>query len=536
MLQRDTPPPDAQPLSQPPALDSTNVARRVALNIANPFAAQLFTKLLMMGYLALQYRRVDEALLGWYLLAGLLFSYTGTVAEWGMGTLVSRDVAKSLGTSNSAGATSALFFRSLTLRLLISMGLFLPVATLTTLYVAFRQMPAEAVWAVALLTLSLIPSAFSGSVTALLYAYEKMSLPAGVGVVTSGLNVVLGVAAIFLGFGIVGLSLAALVTTIATALIFLRILRGNFPWVAAGLGRQALRVDGGTMRSLLVTGWPLMLNSLLVGLFFKVDQFIIGAQRNGSLEVARYQAAYSFLNFVLLVSPAVTLALFPRMARHAANDRQRLLAEYSFALKMMLIFAVPVVALTVWFAPLFISVLAGDDPGYRTESPVALQILIFFLPFSFINGLTQYVLISVDRQRLITRAFGVTVAFNVAANLVLVPLLGINGAAITTVLSELVLMVPFLAWTGREIGKVPLASVASKPALAGLVVGVALWLLQGITQHWRDNVGALVLYLATAAGLLALYGVALILLKPLTGDEQKILMAALKRDTGQARG
>src|SRR5207253_185742 len=126
-------------------------------------------------------------------------------------------------------------------------------------------------------------------------------------------------------------------------------------------------------------------------------------------------------------------------------------------LKLLLILSVPIVVLTIWFAPLLITIVTGGKQGYLPESAAALQVLIFFLPFSFVNGVTQYVLIALDRQRLITRAFAATVVFNIAANLLLVPLLGINGAALTTVLSEVVLLVPFMVWTGREIGSVPLA-------------------------------------------------------------------------------
>lgn len=531
MLQQDAPPPDAQPLSPPASLlGAPNTPRRVAVNMVSPFVGQLFTKLLLMGYLALQYRRIDASLLGFYLLAGLLFSYTSTVAEWGMGTLVSRDVAKSLATSAGGEATSTLFYRTLALRLLISLGMFVPVAIFTAVYLAFFRMPAEGAWSVAILTLSLLPSAFSGSVTALLYAHERMSLPAGIGVGSAALNVALGVAAILLGSGIVGLSLAASITTLATALIFLRILRRNFPHVAAGVGGFKFRIDGETARSLLAMGWPLMLNALLVGLFFKVDQFIIGAQPDGSTHVARYQAAYSFLTFVLLISPAVTLALFPRMSRYAATDRSRLLSEYGFALKMLLAIAVPIVALTVWFAPLFISVLAGDDSRYGGESTAALQILIFFLPFSFINGLTQYVLIAVDRQRLITRAFGITMAFNVVANLLLVPLMGINGAAVTTILSEVVLMLPFMLWIKVEVGGVPLLRLVWKPMLAGLVTGAVAWLLWGVQQQWRMGWGALALYVAASVGLLAVYVAVFSVLRPLTHPEVAALKAAIKRD------
>ncbi|HEY0071281.1 MAG TPA: oligosaccharide flippase family protein, partial [Chloroflexia bacterium] len=310
MLEQQAPSPDAQPLGTPQAaLGNPSTARRVALNAFNPFAAQLFTKLLMMGYTMVQYRLFanDQRALDGYILAGVVYSYTSTISEWGMGTLVPRDVARSRGTGNDVEVASALFTRSLALRLLISLGLFLPVAALIAVYTAFFNLRADGAWAVAILSLSLIPSALSGSVTALLYAYERMSLPAGIGIATSVLNVVLGVAALAMGFGVVGLAVSAFATTLVTGVVFLRVLRRNFPGVALRLGRLSL--DAGEARSLLSAGWPLMLNALLVGLFFRVDTFIIfiikGAPEGGG-DLTRYNAAYSFLSFVLLISPAVT--------------------------------------------------------------------------------------------------------------------------------------------------------------------------------------------------------------------------------------
>ena len=529
MLEQEADAADAQPLStQATALGTPSAARRVALNAFNPFVAQLVTKLLMMGYSIVQYRLFaqDQAALDWYFFAAVVFSYTSTVAEWGMGTLVPRDVARSRGTGSEAEVASSLFSRSLSLRLFISLALFLPVALLVGVYSLFFNLTPDGAWAVGILTLSLIPSAFSGSVTALLYAYERMSLPAGIGIATSVLNVAVGVTALALGFGVIGLAVSASVTTLVTALVFLRVLRRNFPQVALRTGGLLLKRTEAT--ELLSAGWPLMLNALLVGLFFRVDTFIITAIV-GDGALTRYNAAYSFLSFVLLISPAVTLALFPRMARHAISDRARLNTEYTFALKMMLIISVPIVAATVWLAPLFITVLTFGAPNYLPESADALRILIFFLPFSFINGLTQYVLIAVDRQRLITRAFGLTVAFNLAANLLLIPLLGIYGAALTTILSELVLLVPFVLWTRREIGEVPLLSVALKPGLAGLAVGALVWLLWPLQEGWRNGWGAIALYLGVAAALPLVYLVVLFALRPFTGTETGLFKRVLRR-------
>ncbi len=520
-----------------------SAARRVAANALNPFAAQIATKLLMLGYGIAQYRFIGggKGHLGDYFLAALVFLYTSTISDWGLSTLLTREVAKDRGVEGEAERVALIFRQTLSLRIYISLALLLPVCLFVIVYAALFKLSPDGAWATIILTVALLPGAFSGSVTSLLFAYERMSLPAIIGIATSFMNVALGIASLLLGWGITGLATAASVTTLFTAIIFWRVLHRDFPGLR--LNAAVLRISKRETIGLLKAGWPLMLNALLVGLFFRVDQFIIKAnvgrrdgnmtaqeaERASSLAVERYQAAYSFLNFVLLITPAVTLALFPRMARHAANDRPRLAFEYTFALKALLILSVPIVLLTVWFAPLLITVVTGGKQNYLPDSAIALQILIFFLPFSFVNGVTQYVLIALDRQRLITRAFAATVVFNVAANLLLVPLLGINGAALTTVLSELVLLGPFLRWTGRELGGISIAQIALKPLVAGLVAGGLGWSLQGIAQRWSSGWMDMTLYSIAGLLLVVVYAGALLLERPFTETERTVLKGALRR-------
>src|SRR4029079_16696680 len=131
---------------------------------------------------------------------------------------------------------AALFEQTLALRVVISLALFAPVMAVVAVYLTFFNLSAAGAWAALLLTLSLLPGAFSGSVTSLLYAYERMSLPAAVGVATSAANVGLGGAALLLGWGVVGLAMAALVSTVLTAAVFGRILRRDFGFRISDLG------------------------------------------------------------------------------------------------------------------------------------------------------------------------------------------------------------------------------------------------------------------------------------------------------------
>lgn len=144
-------------------------------------------------------------------------------------------------------------------------------------------------------------------------------------------------------------------------------------------------------------------------------------------------------------------------------------------LKVLLVLALPIAVGTTILAEPIILLIPG--PGYLPQSAWALQILIWYLPISFTNGLLQYVLIAVNRQRILSVAFAVGVAFNITANLLLIPPFGYLAAAVVTVVSEVVLLAPFLWVTLREVGMLRVVGVAWRPALAALIMGGPVWLL-----------------------------------------------------------
>jgi O-antigen/teichoic acid export membrane protein len=133
------------------------------------------------------------------------------------------------------------------------------------------------------------------------------------------------------------------------------------------------------------------------------------------------------------------------------------------------------------------------------------------LPFSFVNGVTQYVLIAVDRQLFLTIAFAVATAFNLAANLLLIPRWGYLGAALVTVLSEVVLLGPFWWAVTRHLTPIGLLSVAWRPALAAL--GMAAVVVPLTAWSWLASipVGA------------AVYFGLLVLLRTFDADDRALL-------------
>jgi len=145
----------------------------------------------------------------------------------------------------------------------------------------------------------------------------------------------------------------------------------------------------------------------------------------------------------------------------------------------------------------------GGD-AYLPHSAITLQVLIWFLPFSFVNSVTHYVLIALGQQRFLTRAFIIGVTFNVLANFVAIPPLSYVGASLVTILSEIALLIPFYYAVRKNLASVPFLSIVWRPALASGMMGFALWWMVANLGLLIAVPGAGVLYFAVLFGLGAL--------------------------------
>jgi O-antigen/teichoic acid export membrane protein len=245
------------------------------------------------------------------------------------------------------------------------------------------------------------------------------------------------------------------VVTVATAVAFVALARRSGLPVAVGWPTQNLA-------ALLRDSVPLMLNNLLNSVFFRIDVQVLNVW--GRATVGQYASAYKVIDGVGGISSSFILALFPMFARRAGDGGttgDALSRVYALALTLLVIVAMPVAGLLTWIAAPLSGLLWGHD--FLPESAIALQILIWFLPLSFVNGLTQYVLIALGLQARITVAFAAAAIFNLAANLVLVPTYGYVAAALTTIATEFVLLVPFALTISARMPLRPLAGACARP-------------------------------------------------------------------------
>jgi O-antigen/teichoic acid export membrane protein len=425
------------------------------------------------AFAAVYLRLLGRADVGAFTFLVVLTTYLDTLVDFGLNALIARDVSRKT-------ITAAQAFRSVNLLRLCLWVLGFPVVLLV--YGPLREradLSVEAAMAGWLFYFALLPTILAKTASGVLWSAERLDLTAGVSVLATFLKTAIGVVVLFAGFGMVGLAMASLLTNVVTAVLLWRLTVRVGALKTSAVARPATDTEEPAVvtperpRALvpwLREGWPLFINQLLQGLFFKIDALLLPGLA-GDVAAGTYAAAYKVSEGAGILSSSFTLALFPRLSRQTDLSH-----AYRLALRALLQVAIPLAVGIGLLSEPIVALVGGRE--YLPDSAVALSILICYLPFSYVNGLTQYVLIAAGKQRMLTGAFAVALVFNLGANLVLIPRFSYVGAAWVTVASELVLLVPFRMAAASVTRGVSLVQEARTPLLATLLMAPVVWWLR----------------------------------------------------------
>jgi O-antigen/teichoic acid export membrane protein len=148
---------------------------------------------------------------------------------------------------------------------------------------------------------------------------------------------------------------------------------------------------------------------------------------------------------------AVVQSVFPTFSRTYIED-QRSFSLYFERISRFLLSTGAAVAVVVTFAaPPLVSILYGKD---YIPSISMLRILIWTLPLMSLSSLARTALMSCNLQRIVLWVGGSNVIVNIILNLFFIPLFGGHGAAIATVLTELVGLIIFFILIKRRLAYV----------------------------------------------------------------------------------
>jgi O-antigen/teichoic acid export membrane protein len=440
------------------AEDST--ARRIAKNSLAPMALNLMNRSIDLVFAAFMLRLLGPGDAGKYYYAGVLIGWFEIWTNFGLNTYLTREVSRDRAHANRYLSNSTL------LRLSLGAVTF-PVLALIMLGLSWQgSLADDTALAIVLLAIGLAPASVSTGLTALFYAYEKAEYPAAITTLTTLLKVAFGAIALLLGYSFVGLAAVTILVNTVTMLVLITLVVRLF-------FRPHFEFEPPLQRTMLRESWPLMLNHLLATLFFKIDVALLQPLR-GDIEVGWYSTGYKFIEAFNIIPSFFTFALFPLMSRQAHEDRPALVRSYTLAVKLLVTVALPLAVVTTFLAPALIGLLAGSE--FLPHGAIALTLMVWSIPVGWINSVTNYVLIALGQQRALTRAFIIGLTFNVAANLIFLPVYGYPAAALITIFSEIVEGLPFYLTLHRTLAPIRWFHILWRPALSAAIMFAFVWL------------------------------------------------------------
>ncbi len=439
---------------------ASSPVRRVAKNSMVLTGFNLAGRLIDFAFAILMLRVLGPEGAGKFAFAVVIIGWFDILMNFGLNTFLTREVARDKEHANKY------LYNTTVLRLILGFGTAPLIVLIIVIWKLAFNLAGDTATVIILLAVSQLISSMATGLSALFFAYEKAEFPAMLTIVSALISVSLRATALLTGYGIVGLAVASILTNLATLLILLYVTIRTF-FVPRRESDPSMR------RTMVRESLPLMLNHLLATLFFKVDVPMLEALK-GATVVGWYSAAYKYVDAFNIIPAYFTQSIFPVMSRMAKQTDDAMARSYVLSLKVLVIIALPLAVFSTFLAPYMIGLLGGAE--FLPHGAIALMIMIWSIPFGWINSITNYALIAVNQQRALTRAFIIGLLFNLAANLVLIPTFSYQAAAVVTILSEVVEGAAFYFYVRRHIARIRWASIMGGPVLAAAAMSAIIYL------------------------------------------------------------
>ena len=259
---------------------------------------------------------------------------------------------------------------------------------------------------------------------------------------------------------------------------------------------------------------PFGLSIFFYTIYFSIDvvmiQFLSGDYATGI-----YNSAYKIISVFTAFYVIYNTVIFPLMSKLYAEDEKLLKLSFEQSIKYSLLLLLPICIGVYFYSPYIIDLIYSN--AYALAS-VPMQILIWTIVFMFINGVTSSLLNSIGKELSVTKIYIIAAVFNIVLNYITIPIYSYNGAAFTTVLSEMLILVLMSFSISKTEYKPELSLLKTivKLIVCGIILAIVLYLI---------NVS---LWLAIPLGLVV-YLISLVITKSVDDTDKYIINELLNR-------
>ncbi len=470
-----------------------NTARRITTNflslVFSDFASRII-QLLIFVYLARHFGRENFGIFSF----GLAFALLAAIlTDFGLSTLLVRD------TSRNKKDASKYISNALLLKI------FLALITVALSYAFLNSMGYKGeTKAVAYIMLSFaILQSFTELYCSIFRSFERMHYDASIKV----LRMLILSAAVFYSlknnFSLVISSFSfpiteSIILLTAILLVYTRFIKISFSF------------DFALLRHLLKESSFFCLSMAFAGLFLYIDQIMLSKLGSAS-DVGIYAAASNIAIALISIPMMYANSIYPVISRLYVSSKESLKFVYERSFKYMLIIGLAISAGIYALSDKIIAFLYGKE---YIASSIVLAIVCWHLFLRFANVMSGFTLSSMDRQGSRVISQGIASLSKIALNFILIPFYGIVGAAIATLVTEILFFVIYTFFVSKYGIKISVLKQFLKPAIAALVMIAAL--------NFIGN-----LFIAVALGAV-IYSATLVLLNTIDSEDRKLVYKVIK--------
>lgn len=313
---------------------------------------------------------------------------------------------------------------------------------------------------------------------------------------------------IYADLGLWGVSISYIIANLITFIYSYHVLNKH-------ITKPKFELDWDFCKRITLFSLPFAISGMLYIIYYSIDMVmlskLVGDYANGI-----YNATYKLIAVLNLFYSVYTAVIFPVMSKFFQNDKKLLVISYEKSIKYLMVVMIPLATGTAFYSLDIIRLIYGHQ--YDAAASV-LSILIWTVCLLFISGASNTLLNASHEEVTVTKIYAIAAVFNIVLNFIMIPYFSYNGAAITTVLSD-VLIVALQTYVIRRIGhnankKLYLDLI--KIVFGSAILGIALYFLN------------LNMWVAIPVGII-IYLVAVYLLRVFDDDDKYVIKEILGRN------
>ncbi len=328
--------------------------------------------------------------------------------------------------------------------------------------------------ATVLVGLGMVVNALCFPFLAVMTATQDLRKVAFLNFLNSIINIVITVLAIYLNKGIVFLATIQVTFGLVDLVLYSFFVRKHLSLNFLGADKLLEILHFDTILKILKAGWPFILLVGFSAIYNRIDTVII-RRVLGFEQVGLYTTAYKYFDILAFFPATVSHVLYPHMAALAASSSwDEIKSTIEKYLRIMVVLALP---LAVGGSILSKQLILLISDSRFVGGADALSILIWAIAILYIYIPVNALIISqlTKQAALVT---GINVFINIVGNILLLPVYGIKGAAIMTVVSEGIQGIFYFTAVKKNVVNFKFVNLLLKPVIASLVMAICLWPLR----------------------------------------------------------